>query len=145
MSTSILKNCAIWLSEKSIADLPPADIVYIRPAGGEDGQLLPDIIHLLEGLFAEKDEDIVKRNFINNVIPQICNKLYPQIRTNIETSTREVQAAYKSMLDEKLEQLQNSIASIKEQKAQKVETFAAYQGYITEDIAAIQKMLQQLR
>lgn len=45
MSTSILKNCAIWLSEKSIADLPPADIVYIRPAGGEDGQLLPDIIH----------------------------------------------------------------------------------------------------
>lgn len=107
--------------------------------------LLPDIIHLLEGLFAEKDEDIVKRNFINNVIPQICNKLYPQIRTNIETSTREVQAAYKSMLDEKLEQLQNSIASIKEQKAQKVETFAAYQGYITEDIAAIQKMLQQLR
>lgn len=107
--------------------------------------LLPDIIHLLEGLFAEKDEDIVKRNFINNVIPQICNKLYPQIRTNIETSTREVQAAYKSMLDEKLEQLQDSIASIKEQKAQKVETFAAYQGYITEDIAAIQKMLQQLR
>lgn len=107
--------------------------------------LLPDIIHLLEGLFAEKDEDIVKRNFINNVIPQICNKLYPQIRTNIETSTREVQAAYKSMLDEKLEQLQNSIASVKEQKAQKVETFAAYQGYIAEDIAAIQKMLQQLR
>ena len=107
--------------------------------------LLPDIIHLLEGLFAEKDEDIVKRNFINNVIPQICNKLYPQIRTNIETSTREVQAAYKSMLDEKLEQLQDSIASVKEQKAQKVETFAAYQGYITEDIAAIQKMLQQLR
>ena len=49
--------------------------------------LLPDIIHLLEGLFAEKDEDIVKRDFINNVIPQICNKLYPQIRTNIETST----------------------------------------------------------
>ena len=79
------------------------------------------------------------------MIPQICNKLYPQIRTNIETSTREVQAAYKSMLDEKLEQLQNSIASIKEQKAQKVETFAAYQGYIAEDIAAIQKMLQQLR
>ena len=45
LSTSILKNCAIWLSEKSIADLPPADIVYIRPAGGEDGQLLPDSIH----------------------------------------------------------------------------------------------------
>ncbi len=98
-----------------------------------------------ERQLAQKDEDIVKRNFINNVIPQICNKLYPQIRTNIETSTREVQAAYKSMLDEKLEQLQNSIASVKEQKAQKVETFAAYQGYITEDIAAIQKMLQQLR
>ena len=42
---SIFKNCAIWLSEKSIADLPPADIVYIRPAGGEDRQLLPDSTH----------------------------------------------------------------------------------------------------
>lgn len=107
--------------------------------------LLPDIIRLLEGLFAEKDEDIIKRDFINNVIPQICNKLYPQIRTSIETSSQEVLNAYQSMLDEKMAQLQDSIASVKEQKAQKAETFAAYQEYITEDIAAIQEILQQLR
>lgn len=107
--------------------------------------LLPDIISLVQGLFVENEESMVKRNFINNVIPQICRKLYPQIRQSIEESSAQVLDAYKKLLNEKIEQLKGRIESLKEKKVHQTQEFEQHSKYITEDISSVQAMLKQLR
>lgn len=106
--------------------------------------LLPDIVSLLQGVFGESNSDQLKRRFINNVIPQICNKLYPQIRQNVETSSQQVLCEYQARLEEKLEQLKASIAVAETQKKEKEDTFKAYKEHLDEDITLIQKLLPEL-
>lgn len=105
--------------------------------------LLPDIVSLLQGIFGESSSDQLKRRFINNVVPQICNKLYPQIRQNIETSSQQVLCEYQVRLEEKLVQMKASIAAAEAQKKERKDTFEAYKGYLEEDIALVQKLLQE--
>ena len=107
--------------------------------------LLPDIISLVQGLFVENEESVVKRNFVNNVIPQICRKLYPQIRQSIEESSAQVLDAYKKLLNEKIEQLKGRIESLKEKKVHQTKDFELHKNYIAEDIASVQTLLNQLR
>ena len=80
--------------------------------------LLPDILSLLQGIFGESSSDQLKHRFINNVVPQICNKLYPQIRQNIETSTQQVLREYQARLEEKLVQMKASIAAAEAQEGE---------------------------
>lgn len=105
--------------------------------------LLPDIVSLLQGIFGESSSDQLKHRFINNVVPQICNKLYPQIRQNIETSTQQVLCEYQARLDEKLVQMKASIATAEAQKKEKEDTFETYKRYLDEDMALVRKLLQE--
>lgn len=106
--------------------------------------LLPDIISLLHGVFGDSDYDVAKRRFINNVVPQICNRIYPQIKQNIEDSTSLVVSEYKKMLDEKLELLKSNVVAAESKKKAKEDEFVAYKKNVTEDIAQIHKMIQEL-
>lgn len=105
--------------------------------------LLPDILSLLQGIFGESSSDQLKHRFINNVVPQICNKLYPQIRQNIETSTQQVLREYQARLEEKLVQMKASIAAAEAQKKEKEDTFETYKRYLDEDIVLVRKLLQE--
>lgn len=105
--------------------------------------LLPDILSLLQGIFGESSSDQLKHRFINNVVPQICNKLYPQIRQNIETSTQQVLREYQARLVEKLVQMKASIAAAEAQKKEKEDTFETYKRYLDEDIVLVRKLLQE--
>lgn len=106
--------------------------------------LLPDIVSLLQGIFGESNSDQLKRRFINNVVPQICNKLYSQVRQNIESSSQQVLSEYQARLEEKLEQMKASIAVAEAQKKEKEDTFNVYKGNLDEDITLIRKLLQDL-
>lgn len=106
--------------------------------------LLPDIVTLLKGLFGESSSERVKREFINRVVPQICNKLYPQIRQSIESSTQQILTEYHGILDEKLDQIKATIAQAEAKRKQKVESFEAYKKHIDEDLTAVQALIQQM-
>lgn len=105
--------------------------------------LLPDIVTLLQGIFGESSFDQLKHRFINNVVPQICNKLYPQIRQNIETNTQQVLCEYQARLEEQLAQMKSSIAAAEAQRKEKEDTFAAYKRHLEEDTVLVRKLLQE--
>lgn len=107
--------------------------------------LLPDILSLLNGIFGESDVEIAKRRFVNNVIPQIMNKLYPEIKDNIESSTATILNEYERMLTEKIEVLKSGIIDAEEKKREKTEHFAAYKKTITEDLSLLDDLIKELR
>lgn len=106
--------------------------------------LLPDVISLLRGMFGESDNQLAKRRFVNNVVPQIMNKMYPQIKQNVETTTKLVLDEYENMLTEKIEGIKKNIIDAQNKREQKVQEFENYKSIISDDIVNIQKILSKL-
>lgn len=107
--------------------------------------LLPDIINLLQGMFGESDNQLAKRRYINNVVPQIMNKMYPQIKQNVETTTKIVLDEYEKLLTEKIESIKKSITDAQNKKEQKVKEFEQYKSIIYGDIVTVKKLIEELR
>ena len=107
--------------------------------------LLPDIITLLQNIFGESNEEKVKRRYINNIVPQICNKIYPQVQQSIETSTNQALNEYQKMVDEKLTQINNSITAVETKKRKKIESYESYKKHVNEDLSFIQNIIQEMR
>ncbi len=107
--------------------------------------LLPDIINLIKTLFGESDEEKARKGFINNVIPQVMNKLYPQIRTNIVNTTKKVLEEFERELTEKIESIKQNIADAKEKKEQKIQDFENKKETVKKDIEVIRKTITELR
>ena len=107
--------------------------------------LLPDIINLLQGMFGESDNQLAKRRYINNVVPQIMNKMYPQIKQNVETTTKIVLDEYEKLLTEKIESIKKSITDAQNKKEQKVQEFEQYKSIIYGDIVTVKKLIEELR
>lgn len=106
--------------------------------------LLPDIVSLLNGIFGESDLEIAKRRFVNNVIPQIINKVYPEVKNNVESSTAVVLDEYERMLTDKLEALKESIIVAEKKKQEKTNCFTKYKGLITEDISMLESFIKEV-
>lgn len=106
--------------------------------------LLPDIVTFLKGVFAESKIDEAKRKFINYVVPQIINKIYPQIKQNIEMTINHILNEYQKMLNEKIEMIKNNIIEAQNKKQSKEEEFEQYKITISNDIANIKKLINKL-
>ena len=107
--------------------------------------LLPDVINFLNGIFKENDNELAKRRFINNVVPQVINKIYPQIEQNVQMTTNAVINEYEEKLTEKIKNIKNSIAEAENKKKQKIEDFENYKEMISTDIIIAQKLLEEMR
>ena len=106
--------------------------------------LLPDIINLLNGIFGESDTDLAKRRYINNLIPQVTSKLYPQVMENVELTTKIVLDEYENMLKEKIESIKNNIVEAQNKKKDKIEDFEKYKTIIYQDIEVIKNIISEL-
>lgn len=106
--------------------------------------LLPDLVNLLQGMFGETDAELAKRRFINNVVPQIMNKMYPQIKQNVDTTTKMVLDEYENLLTEKLEGIKASIKDAQQKKEEKVQEYEQYKVNIVNDITLIKNMINEL-
>lgn len=107
--------------------------------------LLPDIVNFLKGLFGESNEALAKRRFINNVIPQIINKMYPQIMQNIETTTNMVLDEYEKLTAEKIDSIKKNMAEAQNKRQQKIQDFEEYKATIVDDISQVKKLMKELR
>lgn len=107
--------------------------------------LLPDVISLLQGAFAESDSQLAKRRFVNNVIPQIINKMYPQMKQNIESTTKLILDEYEKAFTEKIENIKKSITDAQNKKEKKIQEFEDYKTIISDDSVIIKKLLSELR
>lgn len=107
--------------------------------------LLPDIVNFLKGLFGESNEALAKRRFINNVIPQIINKMYPQIMQNIETTTNMVLDEYEKLTAEKIDSIKKNMAEAQNKRQQKIQEFEEYKATIVDDISQVKKLMKELR
>ena len=108
-------------------------------------EVMPDIVSLIQSIFDESTSEKFKRRFINNVVPQLCNKMYPQVRQNIESAARQVLGEYQAMLNEKLTQLNDALVEAEAKKTEKTEQFEIYKSYLNDDSVLIQNLLQQMR
>lgn len=106
--------------------------------------LAPDIINLLQGVFGESNIDLAKRRYINNVVPQIINKVYTQIRQNVETTIALVIDEYEKMLSDKIDSIKNNIIEAQNKKNIKIEDYENYKKVISEDLVAVKKILSEL-
>ena len=103
--------------------------------------LLPDVINLLQGIFGESDSDVAKRRFINNVVPQIISKMYPQIKQNVEETTKAVLDEYERLLTGKLDGIKQNIVDAQNKKEEKIQEFDLYKTTIDEDIVVVRNLL----
>ncbi len=106
--------------------------------------LLPDIINLVSSIFKESDQEIAKRRFINNVIPQIINKIYPQVKQNVETTTNLVLEEYEELIKNKIASIKNNVIEAQNKKNQKIEEFEMYKATISDDIEMAKKIMEEL-
>lgn len=106
--------------------------------------LLPDIINLLNGIFGESNTDLAKRRYINNLIPQITSKLYPQVMENVEITTTAVINEYEKLLKEKIDSIKNNIVEAQNKKKDKIENFEKYKAIISQDIDRIRNIINEL-
>ena len=106
--------------------------------------LLPDIVNLLHSMFGENNTELAKRRFVNNVVPQIINRIYPQVRQNVETTTKLVLDEYERMISEKIETIKNNITEAQNKKNQKIEDFEKYKETISDDFNAVKKLIVEL-
>ena len=107
--------------------------------------ILPDIIGLLRGIFGENESDAAKRKFINNVIPQITQKLYPMVQQNVTNTTNIVLEEYQKMLNEKIEQIKKNLSEAEAKKNQKTEDFEQYKTTLKTDIEQINTLVEEMR
>lgn len=107
--------------------------------------LLPDIINLLHNMFGESNVELTKRRFVNNVVPQVINKIYPNIKQNIDITTKLVLDEYEKMLNEKIESVKDNMIEAQNKKNQKVEEFEKYKVTLSNDMEKIKKLINELR
>lgn len=106
--------------------------------------LAPEIISVVSSLFSESDSEQTKRLFINNSIPQICNRLYPEIAQSLEVSGLAVLEVYKNQLNEKLTIINQTIIEAEAKKKEAIESYYQYRKMLDEDISSIEKELSNL-
>lgn len=103
--------------------------------------LLPDIINLLNRVLGESEVELAKRRFINNVIPQITNKLFPLIKQNVDMTINMVLKEYERMVSEQIESIKNNISDAEAMKVQKMEEFEKYKLTLTKDLEEVRDLL----
>jgi hypothetical protein len=106
--------------------------------------LLPDIINLLQGIFGESSTELTKRRFVNNVVPQIINKIDLQLKDNVESTTKLVLEEYEKMLNGKIETLKSNLTEAQNKKIRKTEDFEKYKVTISDDIEIARKLIVEL-
>ena len=105
---------------------------------------LPDIISLLGKLLGESELDHVKHNFENNVVPQICNKLFSQVRTGLESTTKRVLNEYKVELERQLEALQDSVEKAKQDRQHRETDYKQKNEMLEQDIGTLQALMKKV-
>ena len=89
--------------------------------------------------------EVAKRRFVNNVIPQVMNKIYPEIKSNVESSAATILNEYECALTEKLDVLKSNIIDAEKKKKEKTEHFATYKKNITDDVSWLDDIIKELR
>ena len=107
--------------------------------------LAPDIISVVSSLFKESESEQAKRLFINNAIPQICNRLYPEVKDSLEKSGLAVLEAYRMQLGEKITAINLNIIEAENKKKDTVESFEQYKKMLDDDISLIKNELTNLQ
>ena len=106
--------------------------------------LLPDILTLFQSIFGESEAEVVERRFRNVIVPQILNKIYPQVKQNVELTINVVLEEYEKILNDKLITIKNNIIKACNNKQQKIEEFERYKMIISDDIRNVERMLIEL-
>lgn len=106
--------------------------------------LLPDILTLFQSIFGESEAEVVERRFRNVIVPQILNKIYPQVKQNVELTINVVLEEYEKILNDKLITIKNNITKACNNKQQKIEEFERYKMIISDDIRNVERMLIEL-
>ena len=81
--------------------------------------LLPNILSILNEVFGESDRDKVKKMFLNNIIPQITERLYPEVEKVIESTQTALLDNLENEVNIKLNGINDALAETQGRKAAK--------------------------
>ncbi len=105
---------------------------------------LPEIIKGFSSLFQQRQEDQLHDKVCNNVIPQIIDKLNPEISKSLQKIEQEMAQQLEEKLSEMIEQEASALENAREQITQRQESFRQEIGDIDKDIAEIRAAMDAI-
>lgn len=102
---------------------------------------LPDIIGLLGNLIGKSKDEKIKQSIEYEIIPQICNKLRPEIRESLlkveEERLAEIEEEFQTTLDTEISSLQQ----LKDEKDQRATDVSARKAELSAGIRRIEEII----
>ena len=105
---------------------------------------LPDIVKLCKSLFGETKQEQAKRQFEAAVIPQITDKLHPQVQEAVHANAQTLLENTQAWLEEKVAAVNQTLSGAQEKKAASVAAYEQYLAQLAQDIEQLEFIMQSV-
>ena len=106
--------------------------------------LLPNIISLCKALFAQSEHDRLKEIFVNNIIPQVTQKLFEPLHKAVRTSQRILLERLEALMSEKLEAVEEALREALKRKNEQIQDYESQKKQLKTEIAALEILEENL-
>ena len=105
---------------------------------------LPDIVKLCKSLFGETKQEKAKHQFEAAVIPQITEKLYPQVQEAVHANAQTLLENTQAWIEEKINAVNRTLFGAQEKKAASVAAYEQYLAQLAQDIEQLEFITQNI-
>jgi hypothetical protein len=107
--------------------------------------LLPDIISILKSIFSESDRAKIKKAFVNNIVPQIIEKMYSEVETVITETQDMLLTALEKEFEEKISGIQETLDALQKKKEGKELEFDQHKALIETHLNQLYGILNDMK
>ena len=102
--------------------------------------LLPTIVSLCKTLFGKNEHDRLKEIFVNNIIPQITQKLFDPLDKAVRTSQKTLLERLESLMSEKLNAVEESLQQAQARRDGQIQDFESQKKQLSTEIASLEAL-----
>lgn len=107
--------------------------------------LLPNIIALCKSLFGRNEHDRLKEIFVNNIIPQITQKLFDPLDKAVRTSQKNLLEHLEALMSEKLNAVEAALRQAQARRDGQIQNFEDQKQQLISEIASLEKLEEELK
>lgn len=105
--------------------------------------LLPDIIAILSRIFGESQHDKIKKVFINNLVPQIVERMYPPIEGLVEKTQCALLDALETEVNERIDGINETLAALQKKKEATDSEYDNHKALIKTSLAQLKEIIHE--
>lgn len=103
----------------------------------------PFILKLGKDIFSESEEVKQAQKFNTLIVPQVCNKIRPNVEEAITNSTNVIICNFKEKIEDQLKTIEDNLNYAKMQKEKSEVDFKEYRSRIEKDIITLDELLDK--